>query len=330
MVKTSSRPSVVSYPVEFTPSSSDRALTIRDALRAVAQTVAVLQGPYRLTVKLNALGRLLWQTIVLLWVCEVQGVKGLGQWLVGRFRRDRAPVAQPAMATPQGPDVLITADSGEFEFHFGAEGLTLLSTAQAERATPTIPDQLRSTIRQTSLFQVIPQPYRRRRAKAIAYAQSGISFCSLYYDDAGMPQRVVRTVLSIDGDLLQQISHDALTHPRCREIIAAHHWLSVQLMNQLRLSIAAYLDKIALGGSLSVFVVNLGQSAPLLVSDPILAIPQVGLGAVGSMALTLLWSFSRTTLLPRLNRWLVRWIWRQLMTPRSPVRAIATWVLGLQ
>ena len=328
----------VPYQLGFAPLEQERSLTIRDALAAISRTVTVIQGGYRWSIKLKAVGVLLGQTLTLLWVGLVQGGKGLGQWLGRRMiprskttATERQAIASSDLAMPVGEQVLITADHGEFEFHFTPDGLDRLTEACYQKRAPQLPDQLRSTIRQATLYQVIPPTYRRTRSRAIAYAQSGISFCTVYHDGKdGDARRVVRTVLSIDGDLLQQISHHALSHPRCGEMIAVHHWLSGQLLHQLRLSISVYIDKIMVGGSLSVFLVNCGHSLPLLVTEPLLALPQLALGAIASMGWMVIWSFCRGSVLPRLNRWIVRWVWQQLIMPQSRGRSLAGWLLGLQ
>ncbi|TVQ17256.1 MAG: hypothetical protein EA367_18075 [Leptolyngbya sp. DLM2.Bin15] len=331
---------IAPYQLGFAPLERERSLTIRDALAAVSRTVTIIQGGYRPFVKLKAVGVLLGQIFTLLRVGLVQGGKGLGQWL-GRRTTQRSrttatdrpgqAIASSDLAMPVGEQVLITADHGEFEFHFTPDGLDRLTEACHQNRLPQLPDQLRSTIRQATLYQVIPPTYRRTRSRAIAYAQSGMSFCTVYHDGKdGDAQRIVRTVLSIDGDLLQQISHHALSHPRCGEMIAVHHWLSGQLLHQLRLSISAYIDKIMVGGSLSVFLVNCGHSLPLLVTEPLLALPQLALGAIASMGWMVIWSFCRAAMLPRLNRWVVRWVWQQLITPQSRGRSLAGWLLGLQ
>lgn len=47
-------------------------------------------------------------------------------------------------------------------------------------------------------------------------------------------QNLLRSVIAIDGDIINQIARDSLQNPYFLEISAAHHWLTNQLLNQLR------------------------------------------------------------------------------------------------
>jgi hypothetical protein len=312
-------------------------------------------GPYRLSLKLKALLRLLWQTIKLVFTLVIQTGRAMGRvsdrilssaTTPSSTKTTRKAIAKmrqlPKLASteslvPVGQQVIITAENGEYEFHFNSDGLDAIIGLRERNEIPDLPNGLLSSIRQASLFQVIPRPYRRKK-RAIAYVQSGISFCTVFTDaslgettaEDRRSRRVVRTVLSLDGDMVQQISEACLHHPRGLDLIAAHHWLSHQLLQQLRLSISNYIDKVVLGGGLSVFVVTTLTNAATIMSEPMIALPRIALSLISSIAITLIWELVRENALPRLNRWVLRWLWGQLMSPTSLLRSLAGWVMGLR
>jgi hypothetical protein len=98
--------------------------------------------------------------------------------------------------------------------------------------------------------------------------------------------------------MVQQISEACLHHPRGLDLISAHHWLSHQLLQQLRLSIANYIDKVVLGAGLSVFVVTTSTHAATIVSEPVIALPHIALSLISSIAITLIWELMRENVLP--------------------------------
>ncbi|NES96516.1 MAG: Na+/H+ antiporter NhaA [Desertifilum sp. SIO1I2] len=79
-----------------------------------------------------------------------------------------------------------------------------------------------------------------------SYPQSGLTFCTYYVEpqsDSQVPpelskwrekgQIAVRTVLSLEGEILNQIDCHYLSHPQCLELLRTHHWLVSQMLENL-------------------------------------------------------------------------------------------------
>ncbi|MBD2335358.1 MULTISPECIES: hypothetical protein [Desertifilum] len=79
-----------------------------------------------------------------------------------------------------------------------------------------------------------------------AYPQSGLTFCTYYVepqsDSQVSPelskwrekgQIAVRTVLSLEGEILHQIDCHYLSHPQCLELLRTHHWLIAQILKNV-------------------------------------------------------------------------------------------------
>ena len=65
--------------------------------------------------------------------------------------------------------------------------------------------------------------------------QSGLTFYTYYLRD-GSEEALMRSVISMDGDIFHQIKNDCLENPKfCRRLVSAHYWLIDQLLSQLRL-----------------------------------------------------------------------------------------------
>jgi hypothetical protein len=65
--------------------------------------------------------------------------------------------------------------------------------------------------------------------------QSGLTFCT-YYGTEKSKEALIRTMISLDGDIMQQIKRDCLESPHfCRQIAASHYWLIEQLLTQLQI-----------------------------------------------------------------------------------------------
>jgi|GEM_PF-1032221 len=70
--------------------------------------------------------------------------------------------------------------------------------------------------------------------------QSGLTFCSYYEPDGVSEQKsdnlVMRSVISLDGEVLHQIRRDCLDDSQeCMAIATAHYWLINQMLIQLHL-----------------------------------------------------------------------------------------------
>ena len=67
------------------------------------------------------------------------------------------------------------------------------------------------------------------------HLRSELTFYTYFVQD-GYPEALMRSVISIDGEVWHQIKSNCLEDPDfCRQIALAHHWLINQLLSQLRL-----------------------------------------------------------------------------------------------
>lgn len=65
--------------------------------------------------------------------------------------------------------------------------------------------------------------------------QSDLTFYT-YYLQGGSQEVLMRSVISLDGEVLHQIKNDCLEYPDfCHQLTSAHHWLITQHLNHLRL-----------------------------------------------------------------------------------------------
>ena len=110
--------------------------------------------------------------------------------------------------------------------------------------------------------------------------QSGLTFCS-YYSEPKSGQTpseniLMRSVISLDGDIMHQVRRDCLEDAtRCRAIATAHHWLIEQLLNQLclkKVRLLNWLNWLSWGLSflivavlVIVYVVNFNTVNPLFI-----------------------------------------------------------------
>ncbi len=85
--------------------------------------------------------------------------------------------------------------------------------------------------------------------------QSGLTFYS-YYLRGGVEEALMRSVISLDGDIFHQIRSDCLERPNfCRQVASAHYWLIAQLLARLRLRAFLQLKLLPLG--LSFLIIGL-------------------------------------------------------------------------
>ena len=83
--------------------------------------------------------------------------------------------------------------------------------------------------------------------------QSGLTFCTYYYKPEELQSEniVMRSVISLDGDIINQIQREALETPKkCLAIANSHYWLINQLLNQLRITSILWVNWVSWGISL--------------------------------------------------------------------------------
>ncbi|MBZ8183151.1 hypothetical protein [Oscillatoria salina] len=133
--------------------------------------------------------------------------------------------------------------------------------------------------------------------------QSGLTF-STYYEQGNSNIPLMRSVISLDGDILHQIANDCLSLPDfALKITSAHYWLIEQLLAQLRLEAQNWLNWFSWGLSLIIVAVTvLGNLEKLLPINPITLLAPLLMAwllQVGIKRLLLL-------ILPHFRRWLLR------------------------
>ncbi|MFW6358100.1 MAG: hypothetical protein ACOC0N_02620 [Chroococcales cyanobacterium] len=107
-------------------------------------------------------------------------------------------------------------------FLLDKDALLKIEQAKATRQKLEISDNLLSDFRYYVFFS--PQ----------AHLQSGFTFLT-YYSEPNSSEILIRSVISLDGEVIQQVRGDCLKDPQfALKITSAHYWLIDQLLGQLR------------------------------------------------------------------------------------------------
>ncbi|HBB30878.1 MAG TPA: hypothetical protein DDZ80_12950 [Cyanobacteria bacterium UBA8803] len=139
--------------------------------------------------------------------------------------------------------------------------------------------------------------------------QSGLAFCT-YYCRGESEEALMRSVISLDGDIVNQIRSDCLERPNfCRELASAHYWLIEQLLTQLRLGalvrLNLLLSLLCWGLALLIVGAMVILALPDFLNNPwmfLVALVMVCLLEAGLQRLLRLF-------LPTIRRW----VWRRLL-----------------
>lgn len=154
--------------------------------------------------------------------------------------------------------------------------------------------------------------------------QSGLTFCT-YYLRNDSQEALMRSVISIDGDIIHQIKHDCLEHPNfCRTLVAAHYWLINQLLGQLRMRAFLKLNQLSWGLSVLIVVVTMIPYIKQLIqaSPWTLLMPVVMSWLLQVVLRRLLRSF-----LPIMSRWILRRVLSGLLSSKPLEKRIARGIL---
>jgi hypothetical protein len=142
--------------------------------------------------------------------------------------------------------------------------------------------------------------------------QSGLTFCTCYEPISAPPEpkpenMVMRSVISLDGDIIHQIRRDCLKDPKtCLALATSHYWLINQLLNQLHIKATRWLNWFSWGLSLVIVAAMAIPYAEHL-------IPLNPLTLLGSFTMSWLLQEGIRRLLVFLLPLLRRWAWRQLL-----------------
>lgn len=214
------------------------------------------------------------------------------------------------------PTVTIVAEPGYFIFHVTTVVVGLLNSPIAPALTLRLPKELVGELRRSALLDECGR------------TQSGITFCSWVEDasssEAGPVGRfVLRSVFSLDGDVINQVDQALLQHPDCLAIAMAHNRLVLEAMTCLRSNMETFLSlllnfvPIVVIGTAT--IANLHKSFNEIWQDP---------GLVLSWIATLCLSIA----LPLGKRQMItifrHWLWRSLMEPQTLTGRMAQWMIG--
>lgn len=136
--------------------------------------------------------------------------------------------------------------------------------------------------------------------------QSGLTFCT-YYQRGNSEEALMRSVISLDGDIIHQIQRNCLERPKfSSQITSAHYWLIEQVMGQLRLRRVIPLTRLShlLAWGLALLI---GLVTVILFISVFLNQPWMLLGVIVMVCLFCI-GFQRIfrLFLPRLRRWIMQ------------------------
>jgi hypothetical protein len=219
-----------------------------------------------------------------------------------------------------------------FVFYLNEDILPALQLAESEGYILKISSTLLSNLRRYALFD------------DEGYPQSGLTFCTHYTDnthtcnaqnvtlseinskngaDIAVPpvsfpegKLVLRTVVSLDGDVIHQVDDAHLRHPHCLAIASAHHWLINQLMGRLRLSFTSPVEIILVIVPSTIVAATVLANLTSLLQTPLEALRWIGLSCS---------SFA----LPIARKELKAFVWRTIIAPPRSLKGRAVkWLLG--
>lgn len=139
------------------------------------------------------------------------------------------------------------------------------------------------------------------------HLKSDLTFYT-YYQREGFSEALMRSVISLDGEVLQQIKSNCLENPDfCRQIASAHYWLINQLVCHLRLGALINVKRLAWVVSWIIAVAIAVPFIPLLIEiNPWLLLALV-------LMVWLLQRGLQNLLLSRSSSF-TRWTWRRLLS----------------
>ncbi|NEO99428.1 MAG: hypothetical protein F6K58_12260 [Symploca sp. SIO2E9] len=156
-------------------------------------------------------------------------------------------------------------------------------------------------------------------------SQSGLTFCTYYDKGNGFQEAMMRSVISIDGDIIHQIRNDCLENQDFGyQLASAHYWLIDQLLAKLRIGALLNLNQLSWGlsglsvaGSVIPYIQNILDNPWLLLAPPV-------------MLWLLQQGFKRLLrpIVPVFGRWVLRRLWTSLLSSKLWENRIARGILG--
>lgn len=156
----------------------------------------------------------------------------------------------------------IRIEEGQFFFYLNPPVLSELQIARNKRDRISLPE---------SLLQQLPQVLFVNGTTS----QSALTFCTYYVEpqsDAQVApevsklrekgQIIIRTVLSLDGEMIHQVDRSYLSHSHCLELVRTHHWLISQVTGNLQIVVPPQrLSHQRLPWAIAILLVGVGVTA---------------------------------------------------------------------
>lgn len=217
----------------------------------------------------------------------------------------------------------IRIEEQQLMFYLNEPMLQAIQGARSSRERLEIPWKLLAQMRKLVVFD----------GQLLNRLQSGLTFCTYYVGSAnsqktGRSQRggqgeiVLRTILSPDGDIIHQVCRNYIQHPRCLDVVVAHHWLINQLLGNLGGKTGQVIQIVSWTASfVSVWV----PSILSIISDLENTVRVVVSALVG---VVLVWpvQIGMKRLLRALSPWLLRTTVSQMLSPNPFFRNVGTFV----
>ncbi len=200
-----------------------------------------------------------------------------------------------------------------FDFYLNSQLIAIAKAVQQGNSTIKISNKLLNYFRYYALFG---------QGKSL---DMGIIFCT-FYQKNHVSQGVIRSFISLDGDIIQQVCDECLESPQLTlDIINIHYWLINCLIAELRLKISNKFDVISwllslltVGGFGAVNLEQVQNLEPITYIFPIMMSWLFKQGFQGVLRLTI----------PRLGHWFVRQMLFGFFSKTQKMREIALNILG--
>lgn len=209
----------------------------------------------------------------------------------------------------------IGIEEGEFIFYLNQSVVQAIQVARYRGERLQIPWRLVTSLQKLALFD---------EGNRI---QSGLTFCTYLVNQQDSQQIgsrhgqfVLRTVLSADGDVINQVRRDYIQHPYCLEIVATHHWLINQLLSTLHRRSRQFINGLSWGVAVvTVWLPTLSSAIASLQDNPLQAI------ASGFLAVILPWPAKRMVkrVLMFFSAQIMRAALRKMLSPNPFIRNAA-------
>ncbi len=221
---------------------------------------------------------------------------------------------EPVPVVRQLVDCVVEKD-GQFWFYLNRRLVAEAMRSRQLNASLKFPPPLLASLRRAAIWDIGATLKSDQFDQATI--QSGLTFCT-HFDN----RLVFRTVVSLDGDVLNQIESRFLDTPdECLLVNTVHHWLMQQLTDQLRSDIRQLLGGLAWTIAIAPPVLTAAASANHLneVTIPVIC------AQLGLMVPLKRWSQKR---LKRSLPNIIRFVFSRLLSPNPVTQWISRRVVS--